>query len=620
MDDPETSPRQKLVPRRGGDRTVNQRPVAFRCMWCGEPVVELRYPGPTPAYGRACAAEARRYADAAKAARRRGGPEPARVVTTSCKGSPTNLHSGDIGAEPDHVKLLVHAPSEEAARAALALLQARLELPLDATPAISPSADGGWEIALRLPLPTAQPTEEAPPPPPPEPSLAGQSDALPDVPGLKPEDAALYFSEEIANEVRLVTSARRIIRGFLQDMAATKSIGVRMGQGLITELEKLTWRLAHLRIQEAMVAAGMTDSDDAEPLVREAAITRARTVFQLHALRDRLDAQGSLRGSARAELIALAEELGETAKEKAAALDGVEVTDGAVAFAVWEALDQLPLVPTAHLAPPPPRPRPPRQPRPKQPQVKETPAKQPQAKSQRLTLEEAARHLGLSTGRVAELARSGELGRKEGGRWTFSEAEVGRVARERADHEKAVKLRRQLENDRRRLNGLPPKRRKKKRRKARDYDDDDDRPRRRRERGLSVDDISAFTMIDQVLAQEQALERRYNLPFRAPLSTEAKLHRCARCDAPMLFLIFGTRATDAAGLDAYGRLMETHIKEQGVPAYVLGRPDGPGDDAVSLLRRVWPDQGDVIQMTPNRWEAFLEGQSRAHDCGGKSET
>jgi hypothetical protein len=189
---------------------------------------------------------------------------------------------------------------------------------------------------------------------------------------------------------------------------------------------------------------------------------------------------------------------------------------------------------------------------------------------------------------------------------------VRRVARERADHEKAVKLRRKLENDRRRLNGLPPKRRKK-RRKARDYDDDAEPPRRRRGRGLSVDDISAFTM-DQVLAQERALEQRYNLPFRAPLSTEAKLHRCARCDAPMLFLIFGTRATDAAGLDAYGRLMETHIKEQGVPAYVLGRPDGPGDDAVSLLRRVWPDQGEVIRMTPNRWEAFLEGQSQAHDC------
>lgn len=45
----------------------------------------------------------------------------------------------------------------------------------------------------------------------------------------------------------------------------------------------------------------------------------------------------------------------------------------------------------------------------------------------------------------------------------------------------------------------------------------------------------------------------------------------------------------------------------------------PGDDDVSLLRRVWPDQGEVIEMTPNRWKAFLEGQSWAYDCGGKNE-
>ncbi|NTU80674.1 MAG: helix-turn-helix domain-containing protein [Chloroflexales bacterium] len=387
---------------------------------------------------------------------------------------------------------------------------------------------------------------------------------------------------------------------------------MRWGQALIRELENLSWRIAHLRIQQAMTTEGITVSADAEPLVREAAITRARTVFQLHALRDRLDAQGNLRGSARAELIALAEELTETAKAAAAVMDGVEVTDGTIALATWEVLDSLPLVPTAHLAPLPPPPRPPRQSQAKQPQVKETPAKQPSAKSRRLTLEEAARRLGLSTGRVAELARSGELGRKEGGRWTFSEAEVRRVARERADHEKAVKLRKKLENDRRRLNGLPPKRRKQ-RRKARDLDDDDP-PRRRRGQGLSVDDIGALTMLDQVLAQERALEQRYNLPFRAPQQTAALLHRCERCDTPLLFLIFGERAVDAAGLNAYGRLMEQHIKQNGVPAYVLGKANGTGDDAVSQLRRVWPDHGEVVEIAANRWEAFLEEQSQGHHC------
>jgi hypothetical protein len=89
-----------------------------------------------------------------------------------------------------------------------------------------------------------------------------------------------------------------------------------------------------------------------------------------------------------------------------------------------------------------------------------------------------------------------------------------------------------------------------------------------------------------------------------------------RRHGPLLFLIFGDRAVDVAGLDAYGRLMEQHITQNGVPAYVLGKADGEGDDAVSLLRRVWPDHGEVVEMTPNRWEAFLEQQSQAHHCGG----
>jgi hypothetical protein len=472
---------------------------------------------------------------------------------------------------------------------------------------------------LRLPLPTEQTTEAAPPPLPPESSLIEQSEAtFPDDSEFNLDNATPYLTQEIAGEVHTVASSRQIIRGFLQDVAATKSIGVRWGQALIRELENLTWRIAHLSVQQAMVAKGITTSTDAEPVVREAAYARARTEFELHALRDKLDAQGSLRGSARAKLIALAEELGETARGIAAAMDDVVVTDAAIALATWEALDQLPLVPTAHLTPPPPPPRPSREPRPKQQQVKEPQAKQPPARSRRLTLEEAAQKLGLSTGRVAELAREGELGRKEGGRWTFTEAEVRRVARERADHEKAVKLRKKQENDRRRLNGLPPKRRKKKRCRARDYDDDDDdEPRRRRGRGLSADDIGALRMLDQILAQERALQQRYSLPFRAPQQTAALLHRCERCDAPLLFLIFGDRAVDAAGLDAYGRLMEQHITQNGVPAYVLGKASGEGDDDVALLRRVWPEQGEVVEIATKRLDAFLEEHSQAHRCGAQ---
>src|SRR6266540_4185969 len=80
------------------------------------------------------------------------------------------------------------------------------------------------------------------------------------------------------------------------------------------------------------------------------------------------------------------------------------------------------------------------------------------ARPRRLTAEETASRLGLSVGRVTEMARQHEIGRKEGGRWTFSEAEIRRVAQERTDRAKVLKLRKRLENDRRQLNGLPPKR------------------------------------------------------------------------------------------------------------------------------------------------------------------
>ncbi len=178
--------------------------------------------------------------------------------------------------------------------------------------------------------------------------------------------------------------------------------------------------------------------------------------LEFHAVRDSLDAQDSLRGSVRAE------ELSETARAATA------VMEGAITLANGEALDSLTLVPTAHLAPPP---------TPHslahEPQLKQLPTKPLRAKSRRETLEETFRKLGLSTGWIADLGRGGEMEPKKGGRWTFSGAEVRWVARERADYEKAMKFRRKLENDCRRLNGLPPKRCKKKRR-PHDYDDDDE--------------------------------------------------------------------------------------------------------------------------------------------------
>ena len=47
------------------------RPITFTCSWCYKDVTEDRMPGPTPAYCLACAAEAKRSADATRAKRYR---------------------------------------------------------------------------------------------------------------------------------------------------------------------------------------------------------------------------------------------------------------------------------------------------------------------------------------------------------------------------------------------------------------------------------------------------------------------------------------------------------------------------------------------------------------------
>ncbi len=234
------------------------------------------------------------------------------------------------------------------------------------------------------------------------------------------------------------------------------------------------------------------------------------------------------------------------------------------------------------------------------------------ARTRRLTAEEAAERLGLSVSRVTDLARNGDLGRKVAGRWLFSEAEVRRVMREREDRATAITQRKRMERDHRRLQGLPPKRPKPRQRTHAT----DAPPRSRRPRGVSSEDMGAWCMRDDLLAQERAMEAQYRLPFRAPHQTEMVLHTCTRWAQPLLLLIFGDHATDAEGLLAYGRLMAVVIRQHGVPAYVLSRPVGTGDDAQSLLCRVWPDTGEVIMMTPNHWDAFVMALSQSHECAG----
>jgi hypothetical protein len=95
--------KEKQVQISARSRTIKQRPVTFRCAWCGQLATELRFPGPMPRYGMACKAEATRYAEALKKARQRNAPCPERRRTTTCRDSATNLLTyGYIDPEAQH--------------------------------------------------------------------------------------------------------------------------------------------------------------------------------------------------------------------------------------------------------------------------------------------------------------------------------------------------------------------------------------------------------------------------------------------------------------------------------------------------------------------------------------
>jgi len=211
-----------------------------------------------------------------------------------------------------------------------------------------------------------------------------------------------------------------------------------------------------------------------------------------------------------------------------------------------------------------------------------------------LATDEAARRLDLSPARVQELARAGEIGRKVDGRWAFTEREIARA---------------QGERDRRALRRSLTSKRTQKRTTR----------RRRSSSGsgsgrLTRADVQAMGYLDQLLAEERHLEQTYQLPFRAPQRIATTVHACARCGQDLLLLIFGDQAHDEEGLQAYGRLMHEAIVARGLPAYVLGAPEGDGarDDTPSLLLRVWPEPDEPRRVTPGTWDCLVERWSQAH--------
>lgn len=92
-----------------------------------------------------------------------------------------------------------------------------------------------------------------------------------------------------------------------------------------------------------------------------------------------------------------------------------------------------------------------------------------------------------------------------------------------------------------------------------------------------------------------------------------QLYQSTHCQKDISLLIFGDYARDAAGLEAYARLMAELIQQTALPAYVIAPPSDPGDlDSPALLLKVSPVQEEPGFTTPDEWEQLIGRLSDEH--------
>lgn len=244
-------------------------------------------------------------------------------------------------------------------------------------------------------------------------------------------------------------------------------------------------------------------------------------------------------------------------------------------------------------------------------------------RARRLTTAEAATRVGVSERQMCALAKSHWIGKKDGGRWTFTETEIRKLVEERNNDAAAVKLRKRLEDDRRRLNGLPLKRKKKKRPVRRD--DYDERPRRRRKgEPLTIHDMidrmnDPIVQLDALLARQRAMGQHYNLPFVAPHSIRYGLVQCPRCTSNALLIIDCDNAHDEAGINGYERMNTELIAQHQLPTVLRLPPNpAPPDPASQMLVRLrWPDNVRPVEsrtVSETEWDRLIDDIIGLH-CG-----
>lgn len=130
---------------------------------------------------------------------------------------------------------------------------------------------------------------------------------------------------------------------------------------------------------------------------------------------------------------------------------------------------------------------------------------------------------------------------------------------------------------------------------------------------LTRADMQALALLDRLVEEDRRVEQKYHLPFRNPRQVATSFQPCCHCHKDIAWLIFGDFAKDAAGLEAYARLMADTIKQHDLPAYIIAPPSDPGDlDGPALLLRVHPSQDEPRYTTPSEWEELLKTLSNEH--------
>jgi len=138
------------------------------------------------------------------------------------------------------------------------------------------------------------------------------------------------------------------------------------------------------------------------------------------------------------------------------------------------------------------------------------------------------------------------------------------------------------------------------------------KPRKSNSR-LSAADKGALYALDRILEQERQLEQRYALPFRAPAKVATSLQQCSHCGKDIALLIFGDNASDAAGLEAYARLMAEPVRKTDLPTYIITPPADPSSlENPSLVLKVYPVQEAPFWITPDEWLSLIGKMSDAH--------